>query len=49
MCGLVSQRLVFRFPGDQAIKINIPEAFSISKEASYEIYDTEISICSSTH
>ena len=40
LCGSVSQRPVFRCPGEQVIKINIPEGFSISEEQTYEIYDT---------
>lgn len=36
----VSQRLLFRFPEEQVIKINIPEGFNISKKQTYEIYDT---------
>lgn len=40
LCVSVSRRLVFRFPGEQVIKINSPEGFSISKGRTYGIYDT---------
>ena len=36
LCTSVRQRLIFRFPGDQLIKANVPEGFSIVEGQTYD-------------